>query len=222
MPEKFKPLPFNYCNYRCEKCGDSLACPVATGESVRKLEKVGNGNDPGDLATLGQDVAQSLQDAVDLLEKIALEEGISLSEEDLDRVESPPPPETFPLVRLSEKFRKETSRLLEQDLATVVLDEVAFKERIEELVWNLTLISAKLYRALSGKWYAERVEEESGAFDLQDSVRSAQVALRALESNLAILNELNSAVLGDGKIIEIICLAENLKKSIFQEFPDLQ
>lgn len=45
MKEEYVP-PYNYCNYRCEKCPDLKNCTLASMEMIREAELVAQGKDP--------------------------------------------------------------------------------------------------------------------------------------------------------------------------------
>lgn len=154
-----------------------------------------------------------------LLHEIADKEGISLEEEDLKGY-SPPTIETFPLVQLAYEFTKRVFSILEESIPLVVSDENSFREQVTDLAWDANIIPAKLYRAFTGKWEAEREEDISmREVSMEDSLRSAQVALKSLNNCLNILKKISEAALDKGeKVNETIVLGNNLKTALYEEF----
>lgn len=171
MKEKYIP-PYNYCNYRCEKCPNLRECTLAAKETVREAELVTQGKDPKDQKVVFEEVKHIFEETTKLLYKIVAKEGISL-DEDLEDY-SPPPPETFPLVELAYQFTKDIHSILEENIPVAIADEISFREQITDLVWDANLIPAKLYRASTGKWEAEREEDDLiKEISWEDSLRSA-------------------------------------------------
>lgn len=217
MKEKFIP-PYNYCNYRCEKCPDLRDCTVVAKEVVREAELVVQGKDPEDQKVIFEQVKHVFEETIELLHKIAAEEEISLDGDLQDY--SPPAPEAFLLVQLAHQFNKNISSILEEDIPVAIDNQTRFREQITDLAWDANLIPAKLYRALTGKWEAERetdnLMKEVGR---EDSLRSAEVASKALNNCLDILGEVSKVVLdGREKVSQLIDLGKNLKTHLYEEF----
>lgn len=222
MKEKYIP-PYNYCNYRCEKCANLRECTLATKEVVREAELVVQGKDPKDQKVIFEEVKHTFEETIELLHKIAAKEGIA-SEEGLEDYSPPPPPETFPLVQLAQQFNKNISLILEENIPVAIADETSFRNQITDLAWDANLIPAKLYRALTGKWEAEREEDDLiKEISREDSFRSVEVASKALNNCLDILGEISKVALDRReKVSQVIHLGNNLKRHLCQEFRTLR
>lgn len=221
MKEKYIP-PYNYCNYRCEKCPNLGECTLADKEAAREAELVAQGKDPKDQKVIFEEVQHTFGETVELLHKIVAKEGISL-EEDLEDY-SPPSPEAFPLVQLAHRFTKNISLILEENIPVVIADETSFRDQITDLAWDVNLIPAKLYRVLTGKWEAEREEDDLiKEISREDSFRSAEVASKPINNCLDILGEISKAALARReKVSQAIHLGNNLKMHLYQEFRTLR
>lgn len=221
VKEKYIP-PYNYCNYRCEKCADLSECTLAAKEVVREAELVAQGKDSKDQKVIFEEVKSVFEETVELLHKIAAKEGISL-EEDLEDY-FPSPPEAFPLVQLAHRFTKNISLILEENIPVAIVDETSFRDQIADLAWDVNLIPAKLYRALTGKWEAEREEDDLiKEISREDSFRSAEVVSKTLNNCLDILGEISKVVLDRRKKVnQAIHLGNNLRMRLYQEFRSLR
>lgn len=214
--------PYNYCNYRCEKCADLSECTLAAKEVVREAELVGQGKDSKDQKVIFEEVKRVFEETVELLHKIAAKEGISL-EEDLEDY-FPSPPKAFPLVQLAHRFTKNISLILEENIPVAIVDETSFRDQIADLAWDVNLIPAKLYRASTGKWEAEREEDDLiKEISREDSFRSAEVVSKTLNNCLDILGEISKVVLDRReKVNQAIHLGNNLRMRLYQEFRSLR
>jgi hypothetical protein len=212
--------PYNYCNYRCEKCSYLDNCRLALLELVREAELVAEGKDPQDQVVVWDEVKRNFEDTLIMLRKMAAAEGISLEEKELNDDPSSEP-ETLPLVEVATQFARGISSILREDISIVISDEPAFKERIGDLAWDANIVPAKLFRAMSGKREAGSEGDFLGETSLEDAFLSAGVALKALDNCLEILEEISRGALQKREELgQIVSLGNGLRASIREEFPD--
>lgn len=82
---KLIPGIFNYCDRWCERCNYTDRCRLFQSEAERNIRHILNDEDPNDPEIVMRDVAESLEDAMAMLESHMEIEGIS--QEDLEDVE---------------------------------------------------------------------------------------------------------------------------------------
>jgi hypothetical protein len=125
------------------------------------------------------------------------------------------------LVEVATEFARRIRSVLNSDLSIAISDPATFERRVADLSWDANIVPAKLYRAMSGKWEAEQEDDFLKEASLEDASRSAEVALKALDNCLDILEEVSAGALEKrGEIEEIVSLGDSLRTSIREEFPD--
>lgn len=203
--------PYNYCDYRCEECEYMETCKVYQKDRERRLMHQLKGEDPDDMRVVMEDVKESFEEAMDMLRNQAEELGIDLNDISDDEARQPPEPEVFPLYRQSHEFTLKSHDLLKR-LRETGFSEPSLKEEVDNFSWHHTVVSAKLARALTGKW-------EGDDFSMEDATMSAQVALRSVcfcEGALKkMLNEIPELF---NEILELLDLAKGVREGIEEEF----
>lgn len=168
-----KQLPFNACDYRCERCLETAECAVFQKLQERSLQDwtgSGEGNDP---AAVLRDLRESFRETEARIKQKALEFGI-----DLDGIAGGTCAEEIraqrrgaeddPLYKRSHDFTMQTHEFLR---AAERLVDGESKEYFNDIAWHHTVASAKVYRTVVWRTH------EEGAIDAK---RSAAVAVKSL------------------------------------------
>ncbi len=178
---KVPEAPYNYCDYRCEKCPWTEHCMVYQQEVSERLLLEAEGINPDTLEGALEMVRRSFKKVREMLEKDAERVGIDLSAF-TDPV--PEPPETelekravecgLRLHGLGEKISEsEEYRNLQE-----ILEEI-----YRDFMWNHLLFAVKLKRAIRGFWnYENNTNKYLRAAGLSDGIKSAGVSIRAMET----------------------------------------
>lgn len=208
---KIPEAPYNYCDYRCEKCSWTEHCKVYQDEQTERLLLEAEGIDPDTWEGTLKVVERNFWKVRDMLEKDAERFDIDLT--DLPQ-SIPEPPETalekqahdcaMRLHKISEKISESEEFVQLQE----ILDEA-----YQDLLWNEFLFSVKLQRAMHGLWEYEN--EDAADFrdaSLLDGLKSAEVSIRSIETNREAL-----AVLAD----KIPPLAAKIRQEI-RELEEIQ
>lgn len=203
--------PYNYCDYRCERCEHRAECKVYKQDEERSLAHRLKGEDPYDMKIVMQDVEADLKQAMDMLRQQAEEMGIDLDEISDEESEMPPDPEEYPLYRQSHEFTLNAHQFLRK-LREVRSANPVLEEEIGNLAWHHTVVSAKLARAYSGRGLDDELETE-------DAYRSAQVALRSISlCQTALKTMLNETPEFLNDILELLGMAKEIREGIEKEF----
>ncbi|UCD05760.1 MAG: hypothetical protein JSV98_00535 [candidate division WOR-3 bacterium] len=185
MSEKFKPPPFNYCDYRCERCDEQEKCRVFKDDQERLLEHYRKGEDPYDPEIFMNDLKEIFSRTEKMIKKAAQEHGIDLDDvgdEEVPEVE----PEEYLIYRLAYKYFEEANAFIK------TLDKSGIPENIkqyyDDLVWYHTLIAAKSGRLVSG-FIDDLLDDEVSAVEEKGTVSVIRKGIRlsknALESMLS-------------------------------------
>ncbi|KPK62910.1 hypothetical protein AMJ83_09080 [candidate division WOR_3 bacterium SM23_42] len=147
MSEAFKPPPFNYCDYRCDRCDKRETCRVYKDDQERLLDHYRKGEDPYDPKIFMNDLKEIFTKTEKMIHKIAQEQGIDLegaSDEEMPEVD----PEEYVIYRLAYQYFKEANVLVKE------LEHIGIPENLQQdfddFVWYHTLIAAKTGRLVSG------------------------------------------------------------------------
>jgi len=146
-------LPFNACDYRCDKCDKTNDCQVFKMEQAQKLRHILCGEDPSDPEVVIADIIQSIQEAEEVLVREAQERGIDpstlnaeLEEHDQKSNEvakkHPLYLQAIELVMEADTFLKKCEKLV------VITPEI--RPLFDDIKWYVMLIPAKTVRALMG------------------------------------------------------------------------
>jgi hypothetical protein len=194
--DRFIPGIYNYCDGWCEQCRFTDRCRVYA-EEQRKMERhLLRGEDPEDPAVFMEDVAESLGEAVQMLEQMVAESGMDL--EAVLAAEIPVERETHPLETRAGRWSERVDVLLKRvraDLPAVNEELVVRAERFsererEEAVSALEglrdscellgryhlLIPAKTARATQNQWEtAEDGDPDLAALGNEDALGTAKL-----------------------------------------------
>lgn len=185
MSEKFKPPPFNYCDYRCDHCDEQDKCRVFKDDQERLLDHYRKGEDPYDPEIFLNDLKEIFSRTEKMIKKAAQEHGIDLDDvgaEEVQEVE----PEEYVIYRLAYKYFEEANAFI-KTLDKCGIPENA-KSHYDDLVWYHTLIAAKSGRLVSG-FIDDFLDDEVSAVEEKGTVSVIRKGIRlsrnALESMLS-------------------------------------
>jgi hypothetical protein len=162
-------LPFNACDYRCERCLATARCAVFRDLSEREERNFALGRDSDGLDAALRDVGEIFNETRDMLAEKAAELGI-----DLEELVDAGPRDIF------EEAKKDPLYLSAFDFMTQVRDFLKIAEPImllegqdflEDIAWHHTVVAAKVFRAIGSE------DEPEMRFD---AVNSAAVAMNSL------------------------------------------
>jgi hypothetical protein len=147
MSEQYKPPPFNYCDYRCDRCDQQKNCRVYKDDQERLLDHYRRGEDPYDPKIFMNDLKEIFGKTEKMIRKMAKEQGIDLGETPVEEVPEVKP-EEYVLYRLAYSYFKEANALVK------ILEKTGIPETskldFDDFVWYHTLIAAKTGRLVSG------------------------------------------------------------------------
>ncbi len=165
-----KRLPFNACDYRCERCLETEHCAVFQQVRDRAAEI-----SDGDASAVLDDLRESFRETEIMIKEKARELGI-----DLDEIAGGSTPEEIrdererskkdPLFLHCDRFREDAGLFLKAVDASVV---EADRQYVDDIAWHHTVIPAKIFRALG--WRTD--DEDTIAMDARNS---AAVAIKSL------------------------------------------
>ena len=168
-----KRLPFNACDYRCERCLETAECAVFQKLQERSLQNWTGSSDGNDSAAVLRDIRESFRETEAQIKQKARDFGI-----DLDGIAGGTCAEEIrgqrwgaeddPLYKRSYDFTMLTHEFLRA--AEPLVDGEA-KEYFDDIAWHHTVVVAKVYRTVGWKTH------EEGATDAK---KSAAVAVKSL------------------------------------------
>ena len=180
-PISMKTLPFNACDYRCERCLETEQCAVFRMGSEREARDLALGRETDCIEAALRDVGDIFAETKEMLLEKAEEFGI-----DLDGFADAGPRQEFedakkdPLYQRSFEFTMSARALLEKIEPIIA---AAGKEIFDDIEWHHTVISAKTFRAIKSDYEPEM---------RFDAVNSAAVAMKSLTICIMAFDELAS------------------------------
>jgi hypothetical protein len=144
---------YNYCDRWCERCQFTDRCEVYAREQRQWERHLLRGENPDDPEVFMQDLHETLDETVQMLEQIAAEEGV-----DLDSLPPPPEPprdEAAPLRARTERWSERVGTLLERvrtDLPGIGADLAAALSDREEAEGRAALEGLKDAYELLGRY----------------------------------------------------------------------
>jgi hypothetical protein len=207
--EDRKPGPYNYCDYRCEKCEFTDDCTVY----AKELEAEDEGKETFEV------VHESLQEAHEMLNQMMEEQDIDISEVDVED-------EMKALREIREEVAKKPVVKLAHDYLTKADDffkeykekyliPVVVSEAFSDLDWYKTIIPVKMQRSLNSFLQFALIDKEYPEFSLEDAYHTSEVVYKALWKSLSAVRELKEALTDYNDILTEL---ENLLVEITDEF----
>jgi hypothetical protein len=169
--------PYNACDYLCERCKETDNCSVYQSLKEKELLNQLAGKDKDDPENFLQDVQESLNEAKEMLEKMAAELNVDPDEiADIEDVNIKHV-EDDPLYKLAHDFTMKTHHFLKE--VKILINQDA-KTCFEDIAWYHTLVSVKIYRAIGS------------AYDglIEDAINSTGVALKSLNLCIKAFNDI--------------------------------
>ena len=201
---------WNYCDYRCADCEHLLECHVALKEREQEMRAIVEGRafDPFEA------VKESFSEAKEMIEKMAEEKGIdldSLKTEDVKKHE-------FPLAEKAMEYAVNIMNFT-RGIENIMVSENISKA-VHDLCWYSSLLSAKLFRCLSGKYETmEEDDTELKELDMEDANKTAQVAAMAISKCRKALDNLRLEDLPE--IQKFYTELRDIENGFGAEFPEI-
>jgi hypothetical protein len=162
-------LPFNACDYRCERCLETEHCAVFRMEAEREVHNFALGRETHGIEAALRDVEDIFAETKEMLLEKAEEFGI-----DLDKLADAGPRDTFEEAKKDSLYQRSFEITMNIHALLKKIEPVitpAGKEFFDDVVWHHTVFSAKLFRAIGPD------DDPEMRFD---AVNSAAVAMKSL------------------------------------------
>jgi len=206
--KKFKPSPYNYCDYRCDRCDERENCRVYKENQERILNHYLKGEDPYDSEVFMNDLKEIFSKTKDMIKDMAEKRGIDI--DDVPETEEPEvEPKEYVIYRLAYEYYQQANSFIKE----LERDEIPenIREDYADLVWYHTLIAAKSGRLVSGfidDFFDEEIQkiEEEGTLKVIN--KGIQLSKNALEN---MLNELPDHFY---TVADLLDLLKRLEKQI--------
>lgn len=232
--ENFIPGIYNYCDRWCERCPFSNQCrnfqaPPAIGEHSQDFEE----------EYFLDSLQESLQDAVQMLEKAAEERGLNWEEiqeaaENFEEEEPEYTPNQLNLIKRSKQYYKLASLWLDsnehlisqkeeemqrkEDLGiNVELEVNLLNDAFNSIYHYLYFIHTKIGRAIEGlhdEWMLEEYPVQN------DANGTAKITLIAVEKSIAAWEVIRQQMPdAEDDVLDILVLLSRLRGGMKKEFP---
>lgn len=212
----------NYCDRWCERCAFTANCSVfAIGEEEERIHK--ESKEPE--KDLAEYVGSMLQDAIGLLNEMAMEHGIDLNTlEDDDSDFKKPGKENY-LVRKADEHSAWLMKWLENNrdrlseiLATLeeesINDYMILNDAIEVLKWYIHFIAVKFSRAVMPPFE----DSTEGRYDSNGSAKIAMIAVnRSIDALMLLLRFISDE---EDHLLEGLVRLERIRKRALKDFPE--
>ncbi len=208
MAKKFKPGPYNYCDYRCERCDEKDICKVYKENQERLLEHYLKGEDPNDPEVFLNDLKKIFEKTQEMIKQAAAEQGIDFNEIP-DREFEEVDPHTYVIYNLASEYFERAHKLTKELETKGVPEEI--EEEFEDFVWYHTLLVAKIGRLVSSfddEFFdaeAREIEEEGTLQVINKGIALSKNALSKM------LNELPDDF---QDIVDLLDILKRLEKQI--------
>jgi hypothetical protein len=186
MPDKkFKPSPYNYCDYRCERCDEKENCRVYKDNSERVLQHYLKGEDPYDPEVFLNDLHDIFAKTKDVVMDMANKQGIEInriSQEEVDQVN----PEEYTIYCIAHEYLKDAGDFIKEVEKSGI--PASLKEDFSDLIWYHTLIAAKSGRLVSGfidDFLEDEIQDIEEKGTLQVINKGIDLSKKALQSMLS-------------------------------------
>jgi hypothetical protein len=211
MPKKIKKKkaagkrsrtsPFNYCDYRCERCAEQENCRVYKDDRDRLLEHYVKGEDPYDPKVFADDMKEIFEKTSKMISKMAEAENIDLCaipDENVPKIE----PDSYILYHLAHQYCMDAHALVKKKRHEGIPQ--CIEEEWGDFVWYHTLLPAKTARLVSGFVHDDLDEEwhkaeEDGTVSV--IIKSVDLSRQALQ---VMLNELPDDLNDIADLLELL------------------
>jgi len=212
----------NYCDRWCERCAFTARCSVfAIAEEEERIHK--ESKEPE--KDLAEYVGSMLQDAIGLLNDMAMEHGIDLNTLEDDDSELRNPGKENYLVRKADehstwlmKWFENNKDRLSEILATLeeesLNDYMILNDAIEVLKWYIHFIAVKFSRAVMPPFE----DSPEGRYDGNGSAKIAIIAVnRSMDALMLLLRFISDE---EDHLLEGLVRLERIKKRALKDFPE--
>lgn len=185
--KKYRPSPYNYCDYRCELCDEKDHCRVYKDNEERVLQHYLKGEDPYDPEVFLKDLHNVFAETKSMIKDMAKKQGIEI---DVSPDEQGPDvnPEEYTIYCIAHEYFKEASSFIKELQTSGIPNSI--EENFSDLVWYHTLIAAKSGRLVSGfidDFFDDEVQEVEEKGTLKVINKGIDLSKKALQN---MLNEL--------------------------------
>jgi hypothetical protein len=197
--------PYNYCDYRCEKCEVREKCMVYNKEIEAQQEG----------KSVLEVMRESMEQAMDMIHEFIQENDIDISdvlEEDESFGKIHKKVREKHVIKLGEEYMDKTWDFLDHYREHYLLIPVALDEAFSDLQWYRTLLPVKMHRTLSS---LHHFIATGGEYNLEDAYFTSFVVYKALRKSLSAVETLKEALVD---YQETLTDLENLLISIKNEF----
>ncbi|MGD8978688.1 MAG: hypothetical protein PVI51_07890 [candidate division WOR-3 bacterium] len=206
MSEQYKPPPFNYCDYRCDRCDRQENCRVHKDDQERLLDHYRKGEDPYDPKIFMDDLKEIFGKTEKMIRKMAEEQGIDLEETSDEQVPEVKP-EEYMIYRLAYSYFKEANALVK------ILEKTGIPETsqpdFDDFVWYHTLIAAKTGRLVSG-FIDDLLDEELTKIEEEGTIGVIKKGISLSKDALQnMLNDLPDHLYTIADLLEMLKRIEN-------------
>jgi hypothetical protein len=205
--------PYNYCDYRCEKCDAVDRCLVYQKETEAQEQ----GKDAIEV------LSDSLKETMSMVKEFIKEKDIDISdiiddEKNLHRQIHNMVKE-LPVMKLGRKYMDKSMAFLEhyreRYLVPPMLDEA-----FSDLSWYHALLPVKMHRALDSLYNFIHEKHDYGKFALEDAFFTSLVVNKALAKSLAAVETLREALTDYRQTLtELEDILINIRREFKHEFP---
>ena len=201
MSDNYKPPPFNYCDYRCDRCPEQENCRVYKDDQERLLDHYRKGEDPYDPDIFMNDLKAIFGKTEKMIRKIAKEQGIDLSEANVEEMPEVNPKD-YVVYRLAHNYFRQANAFVKLLEKTGVPEII--QSDFDDFVWYHTLIAAKTGRLVSG-FIDDFLDEELTRIEEEGTVgvirKGIYLSRNALEN---MLNELPDHLYTVADLLDIL------------------
>jgi len=205
MRKKYKAPPFNYCDYRCDRCDERENCRVYKDCEERILNHYAKGEDPYDPEIFLNDLKQIFTKTNTMIQEMAKKRGISVKEP-YDKEMPEVNPDEYVIYRLAHEYYVQTNIFIQELERTGIPETI--QENFQDLVWYHTLIAAKTGRLVSG--FIDNYDEE---FQRQEEEGTLAVIQKGIDASKKaferMLNELPDYLYTIADLMELLKRLEN-------------
>jgi hypothetical protein len=199
--KKNKPPPFNYCDYRCERCDERENCRVFKENQERIMDHYLRGEDPYNPDVFMKDLHDIFANTNNMVIRMAEDRGIDISDATSQEA-AEVNPEDYVVYRLAHTYFEEAHAFIKELEETGVTD--AIREDFEDLVWYHTLIVAKTGRLVSG-FMDDFLDEELQTMEEEGTIGVIQKGITASSEALHhMLNELPEQLYAISDLIDML------------------
>jgi hypothetical protein len=212
--ERSLPIsPYNYCDYRCEKCDATDRCLVYS----RELEDRDQGK------SMLESVSDSIKEAMDMVQEFIREKDIDISdamdddENSFQRIHNMV--KEIPVMKLGEEYLHKTMGFLKHYRERYLVPPL-IEEAFADLSWYHTLLPVKMHRSLDSLYSFAQEEREWGEFALEDAFLTSLVVYKALSKSLAAVETLKKTLTDYRKTLtELEDILVRIRRDFKHEFP---